>query len=247
MKEQWLYWQDGTHDPYFNMAVDEILLANSALLDGKVLVRVYRWDRPSVSFGSSQICPQELADKYTLVRRPTGGGVVYHDVDLTYTVVVPPGHSILQLDRMESYKVFHEALLIKMTEDGVAAVLEDHGTDHVDRATMQCFVSPSRFDLVAPSGSKYAGAAQRRTRMGILHQGPQALKQSFFIQRGQGVIIVCIAIVRLNKISKLFEVLFQIDSVSHEDHYVFVVLYSILEHVTAEIEPFLELRCQSLL
>ena len=171
MKEQWLYWQDGTHDPYFNMAVDEILLANSALLDGKVLVRVYRWDRPSVSFGSSQICPQELADKYTLVRRPTGGGVVYHDVDLTYTVVVPPGHSILQLDRMESYKVFHEALLIKMTEDGVAAVLEDHGTDHVDRATMQCFVSPSRFDLVAPSGSKYAGAAQRRTRMGILHQG----------------------------------------------------------------------------
>ena len=171
MKEQWLYWQDGTHDPYFNMAVDEILLANSALLDGKVLVRVYRWDRPSVSFGSSQICPQELADKYTLVRRPTGGGVVYHDVDLTYTVVVPPGHSILQLDRMESYKVFHEALLIKMTEDGVAAVLEDHGTDHVDRATMQCFVSPSRFDLVAPSGRKYAGAAQRRTRMGILHQG----------------------------------------------------------------------------
>jgi lipoate-protein ligase A len=171
MKEQWLYWQDGTHDPYFNMAVDEILLVNSALLDGKVLVRVYRWDRPSVSFGSSQICPQELADKYTLVRRPTGGGVVYHDVDLTYTVVVPPGHSILQLDRMESYKVFHEALLIKMTEDGVAAVLEDHGTDHVDRATMQCFVSPSRFDLVAPSGSKYAGAAQRRTRMGILHQG----------------------------------------------------------------------------
>jgi lipoate-protein ligase A len=171
MKEQWLYWQDATHDPYFNMAVDEVLLANSALLDGKVLVRVYRWDRPSVSFGSSQICPQELADKYTLVRRPTGGGVVYHDVDLTYTVVVPPGHSILQLDRMESYKVFHEALLIKMTEDGVAAVLEDHGTDHVDRATMQCFVSPSRFDLVAPSGSKYAGAAQRRTRMGILHQG----------------------------------------------------------------------------
>jgi lipoate-protein ligase A len=60
---------------------------------------------------------------------------------------------------------------MKMAEDGVEAVLESHGTDHVDRATMQCFVSPSRFDLVAPSGSKYAGAAQRRTRMGILHQG----------------------------------------------------------------------------
>ena len=171
-KEQWLYWQDTVHDPYFNMAMDEVLLSNSPLLDGRVLVRIYRWDRPSVSFGSSQICPVELREKsYTLVRRPTGGGVVYHDVDLTYTVVVPSGHSIMQLDRMESYKIFHEALLLKMTENGVAAQLESVGSEHVDRATMQCFVSPSRFDLVAPSGSKYAGAAQRRTRSGILHQG----------------------------------------------------------------------------
>ena len=170
-EEKWLYWCDTVHDPYFNMSMDEVLLSNSALQENRVLVRIYRWDRPSVSFGSAQICPQELQDKYTLVRRPTGGGVVYHDVDLTYTVVVPPEHRIMQLDRMESYKVFHEALLMKMAEDGVEAVLESHGTDHVDRATMQCFVSPSRFDLVAPSGSKYAGAAQRRTRSGILHQG----------------------------------------------------------------------------
>ena len=170
-KEKWLCWMDSTHDPYFNMAMDEVLLAESAEQSGQVLVRIYRWDRPSVSFGSAQICPQELSNKYTLVRRPTGGGVVYHDVDLTYTVVVPPGHSIMQLDRMESYKIFHEALLLKMTENGVAAQLESVGSEHVDRATMQCFVSPSRFDLVAPSGSKYAGAAQRRTRSGILHQG----------------------------------------------------------------------------
>lgn len=170
-KEKWLCWMDSEHDPYFNMAMDEVLLAHSALQEKRVLVRIYRWDRPSVSFGSAQLCPQELADRYTLVRRPTGGGVVYHDVDLTYTVVVPPEHGIMQLDRMESYKIFHEALLLKMTENGVAAQLENHGTDHVDRATMQCFVSPSRFDLVAPSGSKYAGAAQRRTRSGILHQG----------------------------------------------------------------------------
>ena len=84
-EEKWLYWCDTVHDPYFNMSMDEVLLSNSALQENRVLVRIYRWDRPSVSFGSAQICPQELADKYTLVRRPTGGGVVYHDVDLTYT------------------------------------------------------------------------------------------------------------------------------------------------------------------
>ena len=36
---------------------------------------------------------------------------------------------------------------------------------------MQCFTAPSRFDVVADDGAKYAGAAQRRTRNGILHQG----------------------------------------------------------------------------
>ena len=67
-EEKWLYWCDTVHDPYFNMSMDEVLLSNSALQENRVLVRIYRWDRPSVSFGSAQICPQELADKYTLVR-----------------------------------------------------------------------------------------------------------------------------------------------------------------------------------
>ena len=61
-EEKWLYWCDTVHDPYFNMSMDEVLLSNSALQENRVLVRIYRWDRPSVSFGSAQICPAELAD-----------------------------------------------------------------------------------------------------------------------------------------------------------------------------------------
>ena len=153
------------------MAADELLLTRAPEFGGRVLVRLYRWDRPAVSLGSSQLYPGELAEKYAIVRRPTGGGVVYHDIDLTYTVVVPHGHPIAALDRMESYRIFHRALLAELSRTGVAAELAAEGTPHVERATMRCFVSPSRFDVVAPSGSKYAGAAQRRTRAGILHQG----------------------------------------------------------------------------
>lgn len=167
----WLLWRDTAHEPWFNMAADELLLGRTADFAGKVLVRLYRWDRPAVSLGSSQLYPAELAEDYTIVRRPTGGGVVYHDIDLTYTVVVPPGHPIMALDRMESYRIFHRALLAGLSSSGVAAELAAEGTPHVERATMRCFVSPSRFDVVAPGGGKYAGAAQRRTRMGILHQG----------------------------------------------------------------------------
>ncbi len=170
-REEWLLWRDAAHEPGFNMAADELLLERTAEFGGRVLVRIYRWDRPAVSIGSSQLFPAELCDRYTVVRRPTGGGVVWHDVDLTYTVVVPPEHAIMKLDRMESYRIFHRALLEELERSGVAAVLAAEGTPHVERATMRCFVSPSRFDLVAPDGNKYAGAAQRRTRLGILHQG----------------------------------------------------------------------------
>ena len=96
---------------------------------------------------------------------------VFHDCDLTYTVIAPPDHPIAELNRMESYKVFHEAMLPMLDSFGTHAELKQAETPHVDRATMQCFVSPSRFDVVAPEGEKYAGAAQRRTRNGILHQG----------------------------------------------------------------------------
>ncbi len=169
--EKWYLWQDGTHSPYFNMAMDELLLEHAPEI-GRPLIRIYRWDRKAVSFGTSQLFPEDAAaDGYAVVRRPTGGGVVYHDCDLTYTAVIPAGHSILQLDRMSSYKVFHQALVPALEAAGVHAALKPDETPDVDRATMQCFVSPSRFDVMTEDGGKFAGAAQRRTRAGILHQG----------------------------------------------------------------------------
>ena len=169
-REKWLLWEDGVHDPYFNMAVDEALLERAPEF-GTTLIRIYRWDRPSLSIGSSQRYPEQYLDRYAIVRRPTGGGNVFHDVDLTYTAVIPPGAPVTELNRMESYKVFHEAMLPMFDAFGTRAALKPDETPGVDRATMQCFTSPSRFDLVAPTGMKYAGAAQRRTRNGILHQG----------------------------------------------------------------------------
>ena len=170
MTAQWLLWRDGVHDPWFNMSVDELLL-EAAPQFGAPLLRTYRWDRPALSIGCSQVYPEEQEAHYAIVRRPTGGGNVFHDVDLTYTAVIPAGHPITLLDRMESYRIFHEAMLPMLEELGAHAGLKADESAHVDRRTMQCFTSPSRFDVVADDGAKYAGAAQRRTRNGILHQG----------------------------------------------------------------------------
>ncbi len=177
--DPWLLWLDGTHSPFDNMAIDECLLESAAEHKLPVL-RLYGWDRPSVSFGKFQRYPSELEANFMPVRRPTGGGVVFHDADLTYTVVIPAGHRIVKLDRAASYRIFHQAMKEHL---GVESELLGEGREDKERSTMQCFVSPSRFDLMGPAGEKYAGAAQRRTRDGILHQGSIRLEGSGWPER----------------------------------------------------------------
>ena len=173
--EKCLLWLDGSHGPYLNMAIDESLLERMDSI-GKIILRFYEWNIPSASFGYSQKPGAVTRTGLTLVRRPTGGGVVYHDVDLTYTMVIPAGHPICDLNRMESYKAIHEPIMKAILDLGKGAHLApDLGIKH-DRATLQCFVSPSPNDVLAADDTKLAGAAQRRTRKGILHQGSVSLK-----------------------------------------------------------------------
>ena len=173
--ESCLLWMDGSHGPYLNMAIDELMLERMDSI-GKVVLRFYEWNIPSASFGYSQKPRAVTRTGLTLVRRPTGGGVVYHDVDLTYTLVIPAGHPICDLNRMDSYKVIHEPIMKAVLDLGQGAHLApDLGIKH-DRATLQCFVSPSPNDVLAADNTKLAGAAQRRTRKGILHQGSVSLK-----------------------------------------------------------------------
>ena len=172
--EPWLLWLDGAHSPFFNMATDHVLLEHVAGL-GKPILRIYQWDRPSVSFGRSQHYPVAIPEGYAVVRRPTGGGVVWHDGDLTYTIVLPVDHALASLSMRESYQFIHEAILAQL-ESGT--FLQNNKDVDVDPRTMQCFRSPSRFDIMGPAGVKYAGAAQFRSNKGMLNQGSVKLEAS---------------------------------------------------------------------
>ena len=176
MKKNWLFWSDTEHPPQENMDIDVVLLKQATFLDGKPLIRFYGWDRPAVSIGYVQ--KEEIVldrDKYTVVKRPTGGGVVYHDRDFTYTVVVPAEHWIAKLDRVESYRVIHKAIVRSFATFGLKGILVDAEQPKADRATMQCFTTPTKYDILCElrngKTAKFAGSAQRRTRNGILHQG----------------------------------------------------------------------------
>jgi len=173
--EKWFLWLDKTYHPAMNMAIDEELLsfANTVMIP---VLRFYSWDRPSMSIGYVQSYADVVKDGYYLVRRPTGGGVVFHDIDLTYTIVVPAAHKIEKLTREESYYFFHDLIAKALNNIGFETELVKLTKVPKKRSTMQCFTAPVKFDVVLKgtkghSSLKIAGAAQRRTKNGILHQG----------------------------------------------------------------------------
>ena len=83
---------------------------NSNKLKTPVL-RFYNWDRPAVSIGYFQKFNVELDQRYTLVRRPTGGGTVIHGNDITYSMTFPLDYQILKMKRQESYKIISQSII----------------------------------------------------------------------------------------------------------------------------------------
>jgi lipoate-protein ligase A len=153
------------HPAALNMAIDEALLCSART----PLLRIYRWVRPAVSFGYFEKFTDlgKLTRGREAVRRWTGGGVVLHGEDLTYTLIVPARQAFAQLPARESYRRIHERLAAALQGDGIAAALAPSAAPKVSHS---CFENAAEADVLA-GDRKIAGAAQRRTRHGLLHQG----------------------------------------------------------------------------
>ena len=161
--EVWDFLESPPADAATNMAVDEVLLRTAAQR-GRPLLRVYSWTKPAVSIGYFQKFPQT---DHEVVRRPTGGGLVYHGDDTTFTIVAPPGHPLHRMRTADAYCTIHEAVA-RVCD----AELQPTGTA---RGQYECFQQPVAGDVMA-NGRKLAGGAQRRNRDGMLHQGSIAAR-----------------------------------------------------------------------
>jgi lipoyl(octanoyl) transferase len=148
-----------------NMAMDEALLEETTF----PLLRFYRWRQPSISFGYFGRYAEAAAesDHREIVRRWTGGGIVSHGDDLTYSVMIPASHSFFEKTSREIYSVLHAAICGALARNGITAVLAE---DAAPRISGQCFANAVRADVLS-HGRKIAGAAHRRSRAGLLHQG----------------------------------------------------------------------------
>src|SRR5580704_2288404 len=167
-RSTWLLLREGRCAFDYNMAMDEALLESAAELGFSVL-RFYRWSEPAARFGYSQEFAEieKLTMLRPLVRRPTGGGLVPHDADWTYSIVIPPNHPWYRLKAQESYRHAHEWIRDGFAELKIATALATAAQKEIPG---QCFMGAEKFDVLW-HGRKIAGAAQRRTRAGLLVQG----------------------------------------------------------------------------
>ena len=148
------------------MALDEALLRSVP----NPVLRVYRWIERTVSlgcFGSLAEARETFGSQWALVRRWTGGGLVPHDGDWTYSLIVPAGEPFVQHSAASSYRVVHSALSVALRSGGIDAHL---AADTPAARGGLCFAASVTADVLV-AGRKIAGAAQRRTRFGFLHQG----------------------------------------------------------------------------
>ncbi len=107
------------------------------------------------------------AGRRDLVRRWTGGGSVLHGEDLTYALITPATDPTSALGPAAIYAALHNAICDALRMEGREAELAAEAAPRISDA---CFANPVRDDVMI-RGRKIAGAAQRRTRGGFLHQG----------------------------------------------------------------------------
>jgi lipoate-protein ligase A len=169
-----------------NMAVDFLLLQRYPHAAAPRF-RHYGWRSPAFTFGYAQkiVAVRDLVaaavqttpgipepDRIDLCRRPTGGGLVDHRADWTYTLVIPRGHALEERRATESYQAIHEAIAATLREQGVDAMTQPAEADETDAKAGVCFQRAEIHDVIhRTTRTKIAGAAQKRNKHGLLFQG----------------------------------------------------------------------------
>ena len=150
-------WMDcGACGADFNMAMDEALLEWAPRI-GQPVLRFYGWIEPAATFGYSQRCAdiERIMPLRPLIRRPTGGGLVPHDADWTYSLAFAPQTPWYALKAVESYRRVHEWVRDAFGLLGIQTAL---APEPIKEAPGQCFAGAERSDVLW-RGRKIAGAA----------------------------------------------------------------------------------------
>jgi lipoyl(octanoyl) transferase len=169
--------RSGASSAAYNMALDEKIFKRY-LEDGISVFRVYRWRNPSFTYGFSQN-PVNLidlskcaTDSVEVVKRMTGGGILFHDDEITYSFICSKSDLGEPQDVFVAYRNICQFLLRFYESLGMAPVFAlDAESFHKRCAPHQlCSAAQEKYDIVI-NGKKIGGNAQKRRRQVIFQHG----------------------------------------------------------------------------
>ena len=159
-----------------HMALDEYIVR---VRPDKVTLRFYNWvPGPAVTFGYAQFVSEvrraleKRGFNGPYVRRPTGGGIVFHEDDLTFSLVFTSAEKPTEI-----YKKLHASILAQLVRAGLTGRVFTTSlpaaayAPSVNHQANACFVRPVENDLLAEDGQKMLGGAIRRFGQTVLYQG----------------------------------------------------------------------------
>jgi lipoate-protein ligase A len=182
MMGNWRVVETGAGDATWNMAIDWALLelrGEGAIPD---TLRFYTWREKAVSLGYSQDIGRELdvlrCRRYGVknVFRPTGGALVLHQFDLTYSLVV--GMPRLNPSGWTDFgRRVGCALCRALWQLGVRSACEESEGVRGRRNRGACFASLAQHEITV-DGRKIVGNAKRWRAGALLQHGSVSLRRA---------------------------------------------------------------------
>jgi len=154
-----------------NMAIDDALLSNYKENDLAIL-RLYTWNKDSLTIGISQDF-----SNYTFIDNPnkfgakriTGGGILFHGHDLSYSLVIPT-EMLKNFSIKQSYENICSFILKFYKYLGLNVCYAKDDENIQLSKSEYCQVGYEAYDILV-NGKKIGGNAQRRTKKAIFQHG----------------------------------------------------------------------------
>jgi len=166
-----------------NMAIDAQLLKDLSP-DASPILHFYDWEGECITHGCL-LNPHNLLDMVrvkslgiNIVKRPTGGGIIFHLYDFAFSIIVPAKCKYYSANTLKNYHCINSRIkeaikkCIKLESDP-SFLSKDHLPLDANCAHF-CMAAPTKYDLLVGK-KKIVGAAQRRQKQGYLHQGSIAI------------------------------------------------------------------------
>ncbi len=175
--------ESGRLPPMEIMAKDAWLLETLNSTHSPFL-HLYEWETSCLTYGyftrPADYLHLEALERWGIqkARRPTGGGIIFHLTDLAFSILLPSSHPCFSSNTLENYAFINqkvaEVIVHFTAQQAYPSLLAKEISSINSECQGFCMAKPTPYDLMIEN-KKVGGAAQRRTRQGLLHQASLSL------------------------------------------------------------------------